>query len=85
MSNIVTMLKKGVGTHVEKRKNSSFLFKNRGKGEGKDYEPLDSLPSGAVPKGMSPFTHFLFSIQDVGTHFPLEMQSTLNKDSFGAN
>lgn len=84
MSNIVTMLKKVGGIHVVKRRNSSFLLKNRATRKGKDYETLDSLPSGTMPKGTAPFTHFLFSIQDVGIHLPLEMQSALNKDSFGA-
>lgn len=74
VSHFEAVLQEGVGIHVGK-----FLLKNRGTRKGKDYETADSLPIRAMPRGTAPFPHFFFSIQDIETHFPLEMQSTLNK------
>lgn len=59
-----------------------FLLKNGGTRKGKDYEIPDSLPVGAMPRGMPSLTHSFFSIQDIGTHFLFEMQSTLRQRSF---
>lgn len=41
-----------------------------------NYEISDSLLIEASPRWIATFIHFLFLIQDTGTHFPLEMQNT---------